>query len=61
VSVGPRLLCDEGSVWLQVEPEKNLGRVLQNLKPANVAVGTKVRLPSGDFGAIANPVANARR
>jgi aryl-alcohol dehydrogenase-like predicted oxidoreductase len=25
------------------ESEKNLGRVLQNLKPANVAVGTKVR------------------
>jgi len=43
------------------ESEKNLGRVLQNLKPANVAVGTKVRLPSGDFGGIANPVANARR
>ena len=28
------------------ELEKNLGRVLQRLKPANVAVGTKVRLPS---------------
>ena len=27
------------------ELEKNLGRVLQKLKPANVAVGTKVRLP----------------
>jgi aryl-alcohol dehydrogenase-like predicted oxidoreductase len=26
------------------ESEKNLGRVLQKLKPANVAVGTKVRL-----------------
>jgi aryl-alcohol dehydrogenase-like predicted oxidoreductase len=35
------------------ESEKNLGRVLQRLKPANVAVGTKVRLPSADFGAIA--------
>jgi aryl-alcohol dehydrogenase-like predicted oxidoreductase len=32
------------------ESEKNLGRVLQRLKPANVAVGTKVRLPPGDFG-----------
>ena len=29
------------------ELEKNLGRVLQKLKPANVVVGTKVRLPSG--------------
>jgi aryl-alcohol dehydrogenase-like predicted oxidoreductase len=41
------------------ESEKNLGRVLQGLKPANVAVGTKVRLPSGDFGDIANAVAKS--
>ena len=27
------------------ESENNLGRVLQKLKPAHVAVGTKVRLP----------------
>ena len=33
--------------------EKNLGRVLKKLKPANVIVGTKVRLPSSDFGRIA--------
>jgi aryl-alcohol dehydrogenase-like predicted oxidoreductase len=39
--------------------EKNLGRVLQRLKPANVAVGTKVRLPSGDFGRIADAVAKS--
>ena len=31
------------------ESEKNLGRVLQRLKPANVVVGTKVRLPPGAF------------
>ena len=37
------------------ESEKNLGRVLQRLKSANVAVGTKVRLPSGDFGGISTP------
>lgn len=30
------------------ESEKNLGRVLQALKPADVVVGTKVRLPSSD-------------
>ena len=30
------------------ESEKNLGRILQSLKPANVVVGTKVRLPSSD-------------
>jgi aryl-alcohol dehydrogenase-like predicted oxidoreductase len=41
------------------ESEKNLGRVLQSLKPANVAVGTKVRLPGGDFGDIANAVAKS--
>jgi aryl-alcohol dehydrogenase-like predicted oxidoreductase len=38
------------------ESEKNLGRILQNLKPANVAVGTKVRLPPGAFGRIADTV-----
>jgi aryl-alcohol dehydrogenase-like predicted oxidoreductase len=34
------------------ESEKNLGRVLQKLKPANVAVGTKVRVPPSEFGRI---------
>ncbi|MEH2535599.1 aryl-alcohol dehydrogenase-like predicted oxidoreductase [Bradyrhizobium sp. AZCC 1588] len=34
------------------ESERNLGRVLQKLKPANVVVGTKVRLPPGDRGRI---------
>jgi len=38
------------------ESEKNLGRVLQKLKPANVVVGTKVRLPAGEFGRIADTV-----
>jgi aryl-alcohol dehydrogenase-like predicted oxidoreductase len=38
------------------ESEKNLGRVLQRLKPADVTVGTKVRLPPGDFGRIADAV-----
>ena len=41
------------------ESEKNLGRVLQRLEPANVAVGTKVRLASGDFGRIADAVAKS--
>ncbi|MGH9810704.1 MAG: aldo/keto reductase [Terriglobia bacterium] len=39
------------------ESEKNLGRILQRLKPANVVVGTKVRLqPHGsaaEFGRVA--------
>jgi aryl-alcohol dehydrogenase-like predicted oxidoreductase len=38
------------------ESEKNLGRVLQRLKPANVFVGTKVRLPPSEFGRIAETV-----
>jgi aryl-alcohol dehydrogenase-like predicted oxidoreductase len=38
------------------ESEKNLGRVLQRLKPANVIVGTKVRVPPGEFGRIADAV-----
>src|SRR4029077_3585160 len=41
------------------ESEKNLGHILQKLKPANVAVGTKVRLPTGDFGRIADAVAKS--
>jgi L-galactose dehydrogenase/L-glyceraldehyde 3-phosphate reductase len=38
------------------ESEKNLGRVLQKLKPAGVIVGTKVRLPESEFGRIADAV-----
>jgi aryl-alcohol dehydrogenase-like predicted oxidoreductase len=39
--------------------EKNLGRILQTLKPADVVVGTKVRLPPGEFGRIADAVASS--
>ena len=38
------------------ESETNLGRILQRLKPADAVVGTKVRLPSADFGRIADAV-----
>jgi aryl-alcohol dehydrogenase-like predicted oxidoreductase len=38
------------------ESEKNLGRVLQRLKPADAFVGTKVRLPSSEFGRIADAI-----
>jgi aryl-alcohol dehydrogenase-like predicted oxidoreductase len=38
------------------ESEKNLGRILQSLKPASVFVGTKVRMPSADLGRIGNAV-----
>jgi aryl-alcohol dehydrogenase-like predicted oxidoreductase len=36
--------------------ERNLGRVLQTLKPANVFVGTKVRVPPSAFGRIAEAI-----
>jgi L-galactose dehydrogenase/L-glyceraldehyde 3-phosphate reductase len=39
------------------ESEKNLGRVLQRLKPANAVVGTKVRVPPG--AAVADAIANS--
>ncbi len=38
------------------ESEKNLGRILQNLRPANVTVGTKVRIPPDSYGRIADTV-----
>jgi aryl-alcohol dehydrogenase-like predicted oxidoreductase len=41
------------------ESENNLGRVLHTLKPANVFVGTKVRLPPRDFGRIGDAVATS--
>ncbi len=39
------------------ESEKNLGRILQKLKPANAIVGTKVRLPPADYGRIGEAIA----
>jgi len=41
------------------ESEKNLGRVLKTLKPAGAVVGTKVRLPSAEFGRIAEAIARS--
>ena len=41
------------------ESERNLGRVLRDLKATNVIVGTKVRLPSEQFGRIADAVATS--
>jgi aryl-alcohol dehydrogenase-like predicted oxidoreductase len=38
------------------ESERNLGRVLRDLKATNVLVGTKVLLPSEQFGRIADAV-----
>jgi len=38
------------------QSETNLGRVLQKLKPANVVVGTKVRVPASETGRIADAV-----
>jgi aryl-alcohol dehydrogenase-like predicted oxidoreductase len=41
------------------QSEKNLGRILHQLKPPNAVVGTKVRLPSASFGRIADAVATS--
>ena len=41
------------------ESEKNLGRVLQTLKPANAVVGTKVRLQPNEFGRVTDAVATS--
>jgi L-galactose dehydrogenase/L-glyceraldehyde 3-phosphate reductase len=41
------------------ESEKNLGRILQQLRPPNAVVGTKVRLPSASFDDIADAVATS--
>ena len=41
------------------ESEKNLGRILQSLKPTNAVVATKVRLPSAKFSSIADIVATS--
>jgi L-galactose dehydrogenase/L-glyceraldehyde 3-phosphate reductase len=41
------------------ESETNLGRVLQKLKPAGIVVATKVRVPQGEFGRIADAVTNS--
>src|SRR5262249_49734270 len=38
------------------ESEKNLGRVLKALNPADAIVGTKVRLPAADFSRIGEAV-----
>ena len=38
------------------ESEKNLGRVLQKLKPANVVVGTKVRIQPDAIGRMAEAI-----
>ena len=47
---------DTAAMYGNGESEKNLGRVLAKLKPT-VIVGTKVRIPSADFGRIGAAVA----
>jgi aryl-alcohol dehydrogenase-like predicted oxidoreductase len=49
---------DTAAMYGNGESEKNLGRVLAKLKPA-VVVGTKVRIPSADFGRIGAAVAGS--
>src|SRR5262249_6854521 len=58
LAVGVRYF-DTAVAYGNGESETNLGRILQRLKPAGVVVGTKVRLPSADFGRIADAVAKS--
>jgi aryl-alcohol dehydrogenase-like predicted oxidoreductase len=44
---------DTAALYGDGESERNLGRVLATLRPADALVGTKVRLSSSDFGRIA--------
>src|ERR1700746_4051798 len=41
------------------ESEKNLGRILHQLRPPHAVVGTQVRLPRASFGRIADAVATS--
>jgi aryl-alcohol dehydrogenase-like predicted oxidoreductase len=41
------------------ESERNLGSLLRKLRPQNAIVGTKVLLPSGDFGRIGDAAAQS--
>jgi aryl-alcohol dehydrogenase-like predicted oxidoreductase len=41
------------------ESEKNIGRILQKLKPVNAIVGTKVRIPPDDYGRIGEAIATS--
>jgi L-galactose dehydrogenase/L-glyceraldehyde 3-phosphate reductase len=41
------------------ESERNLGRILQKLKPANAVVGTKVRVPPSEYGRIGEAIATS--
>jgi aryl-alcohol dehydrogenase-like predicted oxidoreductase len=41
------------------ESERNVGRVLKKLRPANVFVGTKVRIPRSEFGRIGDFVSKS--
>src|SRR5450432_2046468 len=39
--------------------ETNLGRIMAARKPAGVAIGTKVRVPAANFGAIARTISES--
>jgi aryl-alcohol dehydrogenase-like predicted oxidoreductase len=58
ISIGVNYF-DTAVLYGDGESEKNLGRILQKLKPANVIVGTKVRVPPSAFGRIAEAIATS--
>jgi len=48
---------DTAAAYGDGESEKNLGRILKKLKPADAVVGTKVRLRPADFARMVDAVA----
>ena len=58
ISIGVNYF-DTAVLYGDGESEKNLGRVLRKLKPADVIVGTKVRVPQSEFGRIGEAIATS--
>src|SRR6476660_2796920 len=56
ISVGVNYF-DTAVLYGDGESEKNLGRVLQKLRPADAIVGTKVRMPPDAFSRITETIA----
>jgi aryl-alcohol dehydrogenase-like predicted oxidoreductase len=58
ISIGVNYF-DTAVLYGDGESEKNLGRILQKQKAADVIVGTKVRVPPGEFGRIGEAIATS--
>src|SRR5918998_1411003 len=50
---------DTAALYGDGESERNLGRLLKKLKPANAIIGTKVRLTTSDLGQVSAGVSSS--